>query len=144
MKQLTLRLVLPLTIILFATVTKWWHVEIDGPDIILYGFPWPYRGPGLHTSVSTQYFLAELFIDLIFYFCILWLLIFCLNRFSKKIIPGRKLAFLMYTIAALFVAFSVLWAAMPENLWYLYRDFPVKPVETGIHIITNDRSDFPY
>ncbi|MEM6768710.1 MAG: hypothetical protein AAF655_27470, partial [Bacteroidota bacterium] len=61
MKQLIWRLVIPLTIISFFLVTKWWFVAVeDAPDSWMYGFPFPYLCEGWHTSLSLQVFLKEL------------------------------------------------------------------------------------
>ena len=61
MKRLILRLILPLTLILFAIITKWsYGVIVDGTDEFFYGFPLIYKCDGFHTSLSTQYFLIEM------------------------------------------------------------------------------------
>ncbi|HEY0656583.1 MAG TPA: hypothetical protein VGD65_25795, partial [Chryseosolibacter sp.] len=74
MKTLTWKFVLPLTIISFSTITKWWYVEIDGYKEVLRGFPFPYIAPGWHTSLSWQIFIGALLTDLLIYFGV-WLTI---------------------------------------------------------------------
>ena len=67
MKQIIrhiLTLVLPLTIILFGTITKWRYVYVeDGPDDFLYGFPLAFICTGWHTSMSLQIFISEIIFD---------------------------------------------------------------------------------
>jgi len=68
-KQLTWKLILPLTVISFATCNKWWYVfPVDAPDTMLTGFPFRYVGPDWHTSMSLQIFIMEFAIDILVYF----------------------------------------------------------------------------
>jgi len=60
MKKLIWKIVLPLTLILFSTITMWRFVLIvDGASEILTGFPLPYICPGWHTSLSYQILLNQ-------------------------------------------------------------------------------------
>ncbi len=57
MKQMTIKLTLPLTIILMFFITKWWYaIPVDGPEKLYWGFPLAFMGEGFHTSMSLQFF----------------------------------------------------------------------------------------
>lgn len=61
MKKLTLNLVIPLTILTFVFLNKWWVVDIiDGPRVIMHGFPFIFVSPGLHTSLSFEFYILPL------------------------------------------------------------------------------------
>ncbi|MBI3239749.1 MAG: hypothetical protein HYZ43_13050 [Flavobacteriia bacterium] len=132
MKALTYKLVIPLTIILFGSVTKWWSVIIvDGPDDIMIGFPFPFVSSGLHTSMSLRLFLLELFIDFHIYFIILFSLIFCVNRFLIKIKPNKLVIICLYGMAMFYIIGGSFLVSNPDNLFYPKRDFDVEILDTG-------------
>lgn len=132
MKLLALKLVLPLTVISFMIFTKWWYVlPVDAPDIILWGFPFPFAGDGFHTSMSLQIFVLELVIDFLIYFTFWVLVIFSINRFIIKINIHKSLIITLLIIAGFIVAGSVFIVSMPENVFLVKRDFKVEIKETG-------------
>src|ERR1044071_5539679 len=101
MKSLTLKLILPLTLISFASFTKWWYVlVVDGPDEVLTGFPLPYVCAGWHTSASLQIFLLEFFIHLLCYFIFWFVLVFIFHRFIKPISINTIFTSLSFTLSA--------------------------------------------
>jgi hypothetical protein len=60
LKELIYKRIIPLTIISFLLVTKWWYVlPIDSPHSIMIGFPLAYSCKGWHTSMSEQYFIIN-------------------------------------------------------------------------------------
>ena len=132
MKQLILKIVIPLTIISFATYTKWWYVlVVDGTDEILTGFPLPFVCRGWHTSGSLQIFMAEFLIDLLIYF-LTWLsIIFCISRLLVKFNASKVLTILFYSLAALIVLATSFIASNSNNLFYLKRNFDIEIMETG-------------
>ena len=86
MKQLTWRLILPLTIISFGVFTKWWYVlPVDAPDTMMAGFPLAFVCDGWHTSMSLQIFAFELMFDFLIYFSFWFLLIIFINRYLLRI-----------------------------------------------------------
>lgn len=61
MKQLTLKLIIPLTVISFAIFTKWWYaLPADAPDTMFHGFPFPFVCEGWHSSMTLQFLLQNL------------------------------------------------------------------------------------
>lgn len=88
MRDVSWRLVLPLTLISFVLWTKWWMVytlPVDGPDIIMVGFPLTYAGDGWHTSMSLQIFFLEFSFDLLVYFLFWFAVIWVIDRFVVRI-----------------------------------------------------------
>jgi hypothetical protein len=66
-KNLTWKLMLPLTLMSFATFTKWWYVlPVAARDTMMTGFPLPFVCEGWHTSMSLQIFMAEFLINLFY------------------------------------------------------------------------------
>ena len=102
-KNRLLSLALPLTIIIFILFSKWWIADVvDASDYIMYGFPLIYKCPAFHTSLAQQYFIMELFIDILAYFSLVFSLLFlkiyldCIHswvasRGSNPTCPGRRI-----------------------------------------------------
>lgn len=145
MKRLVFRFVLPITVISFVSVTKWWHVKIDDtPDLRLYGFPLPYRGPGLHTSLSTNFFVIEFTIDILFYFLCIYMISYVANCHIWKFSISKKGAVVLWTIAFLIVSYPLMLASLSDNVFIAHRDFSIEVVSSGISFITDaHKPDFP-
>ena len=134
MKTLTLKLVLPLTIILFFGINKWWYVDvIDGNDEIMYGFPLIYTCNAFHTSLASQYFILEYIADLLFYFLIIWLLAFVLHKyFNLKSIP--KLFFCNLLAISILIAFTqIVMFVVLDNTFDWIRDFDINYKSSGVN-----------
>ncbi|ANE51936.1 hypothetical protein [Flavisolibacter tropicus] len=132
MKSLIIKLVIPLTVISFATFTKWWYtLPVDAPDTMFIGFPFPYVGSGWHTSLSLQVFVAEFVADLLTYFLFWFILVFCINRFIVKLKTHKVVTISLWTFCGLIIAFSILLAVNKDNLFYIKRPFGMKVIETG-------------
>src|SRR5687767_13401046 len=141
MKQLTWKLVLPLTIISFVFFTKWWHVVIfNESHEILTGFPLPYKCPGWHTSLSLQIFVSALIIDILAYFGFWFILFFAINQFIKKINPGRILTIILLSTAGLLVGGMILVGSNPDNVYTFKREFEIEMVDSGYEIIWQKKS----
>lgn len=109
MKKLIFRLTLPLTLISFGIITKWsYGIVIDGTDEFLYGFPLIYKCDGFHTSLSTQYFLTEMTINLLTYFAF-WLIITLILNLIWKINISKRISKIFWIgYAILFLGFIYL------------------------------------
>jgi hypothetical protein len=132
MKSLTAKIIIPLTIISIATLTKWWYVlPVDAPDTMFTGFPFPFVCDGWHTSLSLQIFVREFFADFLTYF-ICWLIfIFCVNRFVVKLNPHKAVTTGLWSLSVLIIAFATLFAANADNRFYWKRTFDMKVMATG-------------
>ena len=136
MKQSILKLAIPLTIISFLIISKWWYViVVDGPNEILTGFPLPFVCNGWHTSMSLQIFISELIIDLMSYFIFWTSILFCFNRFVKKIIANKIITIGLYGLAGLITFGALAIAANPDNVFSLKRTFGMDVMETGCKFI---------
>jgi len=145
MRALILKLVVPLTIISFALITKWWYVlPEDAPDSMFTGFPFPYVGSAWYTSMAMQYFALEFFADLLVYFSFWLLVIWSINRFFKKILLHKIVTIVLWTISALIIALGSLIASNPDNLFLLKRNFKMKVLDSGYNFFWQyvDRSDY--
>ena len=132
MKQLILQRVIPLTVISFATLTKWWYtLPIDAPQTFYSGFPLPYVGDGWGSSMTLQFFALEFILDLLFYFCCWLVLIYCFNRFVVKIKVFKTITILLYCFAVLLISGSALILFHKGNSIKLYRDHDMNVLETG-------------
>jgi hypothetical protein len=136
MKQLTLKLILPLSVISFATLTKWWYaLPVDAPGTFFTGFPFPFVCDGWHTSMSLQIFVTEFFVDFLAYLLIWILVIFCINRFWRKINPTKWLTIFLWSIAGLIICGASFIAANPDHKVYLKRPFDMEVKESGFRFI---------
>ena len=137
MRRLITRLLLPLSLISFACVTKWWYALVhDGPDVVLYGFPLAYKCARFSDPLADQYFLIELFADLAFYFLILFLLIYSIWRNKKFRVPNT-LSVILWVIA-LTVLLRVVPDPSPQNRAFSTRPFEMEVWESGIMFIWQD------
>jgi hypothetical protein len=132
LKQLTVRLILPLAIILFGTITKWWYVlPVDAPDTMMVGFPLAFVSDGWHTSMSLQIFIVELLVDFIVYFSFCFLLIFLVNRYLIKISVPKPVTGAVWTISSLIIAVAIWIASFPDQMIKTSRDWEMKVLVTG-------------
>jgi len=136
MKPLTFKLIFPLTIISFATITKWWYtVPIDAPDTIYLGFPFPFVGEAWHTSMALQFFVLEFVVDLIVYFLICSIVIFCINRFLIKIKMHKIQTISLWIISGLIISWAVFIVSRPNNVFHHKRTYEMKIFDSGIKFI---------
>lgn len=131
MKQLTWKLVLPLTIISFTLFTKWWNVIIDDYTETLKGFPLPFVCPGWHTSLSLQIFIVELIVDLFAYFLFWFLAILMIVKFVRPFHIPKPVTISLLVVSGLFAFAMIILAVNPDNIYTTSRPFEMKIIETG-------------
>ncbi|RDI05459.1 hypothetical protein [Flavobacterium sp. AG291] len=133
MKQLILKLTLPLTLISFAGFTKWWYVlVVDAPDYVMYGFPFIYSCPAFHTSMAYQFFIMEFFADILCYFSFWFLIIYAISKkFPLRI--KKAVSITLWIIAALIITPPLgLHLLLGEDVYYFKRNFDIEVLETGV------------
>jgi len=132
MKQLTWKLILPLTVISFGTITKWWYtLPVDAPDTLYSGFPFPFVGDGWHTSMSLQIFVTELIADILIYFFIWFAIVFCINRYLTKIKTYKIVTIGLWTISGIIIIGASYIASFPEHIFHFKRPYDMEIMETG-------------
>lgn len=132
MKSLILKAVMPLTVISFATITKWWYaLPIDAPDTLFTGFPLAYTCPGWHTSLSLQLFITEFIVDILSYFLFWLVLLLFIDHFLIKIRPYKWLTIGLWFLSVFITVFGIISATNKENLFYIKRPFDMQILETG-------------
>ncbi len=145
MKKLTLQLVLPLTVLSFATVTKWWYaLPVDAPDTLLAGFPFPFVAEGWHTSMSLQFFILELCADFLTYFIFWFGVLYAINRFWRSIHPNKMVTVVVWIMAILIIGGAGFIASNPNHLFYVKRPFDMEVLETGYKFVwqPTERPDY--
>lgn len=145
-KQLTCRLILPLTIISLGTFTKWWYVlPVDAPDTMMIGFPLAFASDGWHTSMSLQIFVLEFVFDFLIYFLFWLLCIFFIDKYLRRIKISEILTGLLWTLSTIIFAVSVFIASFPEQIFEIKRDWDRQVMVTGFKLTWThqDRPDFP-
>ncbi len=136
MRKLTLKLIFPLSVISFAVITKWWYaLPVDGPGSMFAGFPFPFVCEGWHTSMALQFFGTEFLLDIFIYFTFWFIVIFCVDRFWKKVNPNKLTTILLWLVTGLIIATSALIASNKNNLFYVRRPFNIEVMETGYKFI---------
>lgn len=136
MKELTLKLILPLTVISFATITKWWYaIPVDAPDTLYIGFPFPFVGEGWHTSMSLQVFILELCADFIIYFLFWFLVIFCINNYVTKINTNKIVTIGHWAISGFIIIGASYIVSFPENIFHFKRPYELEIMETGYKFV---------
>lgn len=141
MKKLILRLILPLTLISFGIITKWWFgIAIDAKDVFFYGFPLIYKCEGFHTSLSTQYFLTEMTINLLTYFAFWLITTWTINQFWKINIHKLFSKIFWIGFGVLFLGFVYLSNDLDDR-YLIKREFDVKIFDSGLSILKNHSTD---
>ncbi|QEE50043.1 hypothetical protein FUA48_10755 [Flavobacterium alkalisoli] len=135
MKRLILILVIPLTLLSFMFVSKWWLVNVpDGPgEVIMYGFPFIYLAPGFHTSLSNQIFLLPLLGNLLVYFAISFVIIYIINRI-KRIVMSKLIITGIWVITVLPLIFTILIALNPDNVYSLKCNCQAQVIKSGFDL----------
>lgn len=141
MKALTLKVVLPLTILSFVIFTKWWYVQVeDWTDNVMHGFPLVYSCPGFGSSGSTQFFMLEFLADFFVYFSFWFLLIYLINRFICSFRRSAPITVILYvlsgSVAGLVLLIVIL---LPDKEIELKRPFNILVIETGYKFIWEPR-----
>lgn len=141
MKQLSWKLVLPLSILSLTIFTKWWYVlPVDAPDSMMYGFPIPYACNGWHTSLSYQIFIFEFIADFFIHFIFWFFVIGLINRLIIKIKLHKIVTILLLCIAALFASGLVLIASDSINVYKIKRPFDIEILKTGYRFFWDGNS----
>jgi hypothetical protein len=131
-KQLTWRLMLPLTIISFGTLTKWWYVlPVEAPDTMMAGFPLAFVGDGWFTSMSIQLFLIELCADFIIYFLLWFVIVLLTKRVWAQLTISKILTRVFWTLAILTISFWTFILTISEKHIKLKRDWDMQVLVTG-------------
>jgi hypothetical protein len=135
MKHLILKIIIPLTIISFALVTKWWYVlQVDGPNIMFKGFPLVYRAPGIF-SLSLQIFVIEFIVDFFVYFLFWFVLVIGIDRYLIKVKMYKAITISLWIISSLLIAIGALWGSSKDNSFYMKRPYDIQVLETGYEFL---------
>jgi len=144
-KYLTCRLILPLTIISFGTVTKWWYVlPVDAPDTMMIGFPLAFISDGWHSSMSLQIFVFEFVFDFLTYFLFWFLFIIFIDRYLARIKIAKILVGILWAFSIIIFALAIWIASFPEQVFEMKRDWDRQVMVTGYKLTWThqDRPDF--
>lgn len=134
-RQLIVPLILPLTIILFGSITKWWYVlPVDAPDTLMVGFPLPFVCNGWHTSMSLQIFTGAFIIDFFVYFLICFLLVFFINRYVIKIKMFPVVPKILWGFSIIIITFNIWMVSVAEPIITIKRDWTMKVIATGFKL----------
>jgi hypothetical protein len=132
MKQLIFKLIVPLTIISFGTITKWWFaLPVDAPHTFYTGFPFPYVCDGWHTSMSLQVFFLEFFADFFVYFFSWLTIVYCFEKYVAKIRINKIITFLLWGLSALIILFTAMILRSGDHVYMLYRNHEMEIIDSG-------------
>lgn len=141
MKALTFKIVVPLTVISFTFITKWWYaLPTDAPETTFIGFPFAYIGRGWHTSLSHQVFVTELIADILIYFCFWLLIIFCFDKYVIRLTVKKFLTAALWTASVCCMAFGFLIFSSKDNIYYAMRPYAMEILATGYKLIWQNTS----
>jgi hypothetical protein len=144
-RQLIWRFILPLTIVSFGTVTKWWYVlPVDAPDTMMVGFPLAFAGDGWFTSMSLQIFVLELVFDFLIYFLFWFLLLVFINRWLIKIQKAKILTGILWILSTVIFVVTIWVSSVQEQVFKMKRDWNMRVMVTGYKFTwtIKDRPDF--
>jgi hypothetical protein len=144
-RQLIWRFILPLTIVSFGTITKWWYVlPADAPDTMMVGFPLAFAGDGWFTSMSLQIFVLELVFDFFTYFLFWFLLIVFINGWMVKIKNAKILTGILWILSTIIFVIVIWISSVQEQVFKMKRDWDMRIMVTGYKLTwtIRDRPDF--
>ncbi len=125
-----------MTVISFATITKWWYtLPVDAPDTLYSGFPFPFVGDGWHTSLSLQIFVLELIADFLIYFLFCFTVVFCIHKYLAKIRTYKLVTIGLWTISGLIILGASYIASFPEHIFHFKRPYDMEIMETGYKFV---------
>lgn len=132
MKQMTINLTLPLTIISMFCITKWWFaLPIDGPEKFYWGFPFPFLGEGFHTSMSLQFFVLEFLADFMLYFTVVKLLALACTKWHPTFQTPKIFTKTVWVLTfILFTGFSFI-VSTSNPIFKIKRNYDWRVIETG-------------
>jgi hypothetical protein len=132
MKQMTLKLTVPLTIISMFLITKWWFVlPIDGPDKLYWGFPLAFMGEGFHTSMSLQFFVLEFLADFMVYFSVVFLLVVAFTKWFPALHISKIITKIVWVLTfVLLIGFSII-VATSNPIFKIKRNYDWHVMATG-------------
>ena len=145
MKPTNWKILVPLTLVTMATVSKWWYVlPVDSVDTMMTGWPLPFVCAGWHTSLSYQIFVAELAIDAICYLGLVALALYVLQRWLAVTV-GKRTRVALWVLSALLMGLPLLMASNSNNLYYMHRDWDMQVIATGPELVywPHERPAFP-
>ena len=141
MKKLIFQLTLPLTLISFGVITKWsYGIVVDGTDEFFYGFPLIHKCRGFHTSLSTQYFVTEMTINLLTYFAF-WLITTWIASRLWKIGISKLVSKIFWIGFGVFVLGFIYLSKDLDDRYLIKRDFDIKIFKSGITIFGKHSTD---
>ncbi|CAM1371791.1 hypothetical protein [Tenacibaculum xiamenense] len=134
MNKLVFRVILPISIILFGTISQWrYGLVLDGTYEFFVGFPFIQQCRGFHTSLSTQYFVMEMLLNFLAYFFIT--LVFCLFiRKFYRIEISKKISNSFWIGFGVFLLFFMYLSLEMQDHFLIKRNFKVKITNTGISL----------
>ena len=144
-KRLTWQLILPLTIVSFGAITKWWYVlPVDAPDTMMIGFPLAFASDGWHTSMSLQIFVFEFVLDFFVYFLFWFLFVILIDRYLIRIKIAKILTGILWVLSTVIFSVYVWIASFSEQIFTLKRDWDMKVMVTGFKLTwtQQDRPNF--
>ena len=133
MKNLLLKLIIPLTIISFVFSGKKWFVrDENGFEFEMYGFPLPFVCDAWYTSLALQIFVFEFVINIFTYFSFWFLLVLGVNRYLWNIKVHKTVQWILWIVAGFFLLLATFYLSLPDHLYYLKRDFEIEIVKTEL------------
>ena len=132
MKQGTIKLTLPLTIISMFLITKWWFaLPIDGPDKLYWGFPLAFMGEGFHTSMSLQFFVLEFLADFMVYYTVVLLLVLAFTKLYPTFQPPKIFTTTVWVLTfILLIGFSFI-VTTSNPIFKIKRNYDWRVMATG-------------
>lgn len=135
MRVLLWQLIVPITIILFVSFSKWWLVlPVDAPDTMMKGFPLPYEAEAWHTSLAKQFFMMEFTLDVLFYFAAIALIVYAVHKLTQ-LRTVHWVVWVPLQLAAMVCSLTLtIQFSMPNSLYYIKKDFGYEVVSSGWYL----------
>lgn len=130
------KFVLPLTLVSFFCLNKWWYVTpVDARQTYFWGFPFAFVGEGWQTSGALQFFVLEWLADFSVFFLFWFAILYLLKRFIAPPMPPKWLLYPLWSLSFLAILAGGTIIAFSYPTFKLKRDFDWEVIQSGYKFV---------
>lgn len=127
MRKIIWQLVIPLTIIIFASIDKWTYaLVVDAPDTILNGFPFISSAEAWYTSMATQIFILEFSCNFLIFFTSVFLIVYLISKIFKITQIHKWIYIPLWVFTTPIIILAPLGVLMFDDIILTHRDFKIQ------------------
>ena len=135
MKKIIWQLVIPITVIIFASIDRWTYaLVIDAPSTVLNGFPFISSAEAWHTSMATQIFIFEFLSNLFIFFTVIFLIIYSAYRVFKMTQVNKWIYIPLWVFTIPLIILAPVGVLMFDDIIFTHRDFKIEILDQKYYL----------